>query len=138
MQGHAHCVQFLRQKNIPLILLGGGGYTVKNVARTWAYETACALGVEDTINPDMPWNQYFEWFGPKYRLEVVQSNMDDLNIQDGSLEEVKYVVFCFHPRQPPNMYNAGGLPLNIFGSFLLRLRLGCTKFRERGLIITSV
>ena len=25
---------------IPFILLGGGGYTVKNVARTWTYETA--------------------------------------------------------------------------------------------------
>ncbi|KAG6828313.1 hypothetical protein H0H92_008428 [Tricholoma furcatifolium] len=89
MHGHAHCVQFLRQRNIPLILLGGGGYTVKNVARTWTYETACALGIENDIDPLMPWNEYFEWFGPRYRLEVVENNMDDLNVKDDSLDKVR-------------------------------------------------
>ncbi|GLB34288.1 putative histone deacetylase [Lyophyllum shimeji] len=89
MHGHAHCVQFLRKQNIPLIMLGGGGYTVKNVARTWTYETACALGIEDTIDPHLPWNEYFEWFGPRYRLEVVSNNMDDLNVKDGSLDKVR-------------------------------------------------
>jgi histone deacetylase 1/2 len=32
--------------NLPLLLLGGGGYTVKSVSRTWAYETGLAAGVE--------------------------------------------------------------------------------------------
>ncbi|EMD33755.1 hypothetical protein CERSUDRAFT_142079 [Gelatoporia subvermispora B] len=92
MEGHARCVQYIRARNIPLVLLGGGGYTVKNVARTWAYETACALGIENEIDPNMPWNEYFEWFGPRYRLEVVANNMDDLNVKDGSLEKVKTAV----------------------------------------------
>jgi histone deacetylase 1/2 len=92
MYGHAHCVQFLRKYNVPLILLGGGGYTVKNVARTWTYETACALGIEAEIDPNLPWNQYFEWFGPRYRLEVVDNNMDDLNIKEGSLDVVRSVL----------------------------------------------
>ncbi|KAG6841214.1 hypothetical protein C0991_000660 [Blastosporella zonata] len=89
MEGHAHCVQFLRKYDIPLILLGGGGYTVKNVVRAWAYETACALGIEKDIDPNLPWNQYFEWFGPRYRLEVVSNNMEDLNITDGLLDKVR-------------------------------------------------
>jgi histone deacetylase 1/2 len=89
MHGHAHCVKFLRKHNIPLILLGGGGYTVKNVARTWTYETACALGMESEIDPNLPWNQYFEWFGPRYRLEVLTNNMDDLNVKDGSIDGVR-------------------------------------------------
>lgn len=89
MNGHAHCVQFLRQQNIPLILLGGGGYTVKNVARLWTYETACALGIENDVDPNLPWSEYFEWFAPRYRLEVVGNNMDDLNIKDGSLDRVR-------------------------------------------------
>ncbi|EGO02405.1 hypothetical protein SERLA73DRAFT_178334 [Serpula lacrymans var. lacrymans S7.3] len=89
MHGHAHCVQFIRKKNIPLILLGGGGYTVKNVARAWAYETACALGIEDTIDPNLPWNEYFEWFGPRYRLEVLPNNMEDYNVRDGALDKVR-------------------------------------------------
>ncbi|PBK83364.1 hypothetical protein ARMGADRAFT_1019141 [Armillaria gallica] len=89
MHGHAHCVQYLRKKNVLLILVGGGGYTVKNVTRTWTYETACAPGIEDTIDPSLPWNEYFEWFGPRYRLEVVASNMEDMNVKDGSLEQVR-------------------------------------------------
>lgn len=90
MNGHAHCVQFLRSFNVPLILLGGGGYTVKNVARTWTYETACALGIEKDIDLNLPWNEYFEWFGPRYRLEVPENNMDDLNVKDGSLDKVRF------------------------------------------------
>jgi histone deacetylase 1/2 len=89
MQGHAECVRFLRQQNVPLVLLGGGGYTVKNVARAWTYETACALGIEDTIDPHLPWNEYFDWFGPRYRLEVQANNMEDINIKDGSLDIVR-------------------------------------------------
>ncbi|KAF8076909.1 hypothetical protein FPV67DRAFT_1445453 [Lyophyllum atratum] len=65
---------FLRKHDIPLILLGGGGYTVKNV---------------DTIDPNLPWSQYFEWFGPRYRLEVLENNMEDLNIKDGLLDNIR-------------------------------------------------
>ncbi|KAK0485372.1 histone deacetylase 19, partial [Armillaria luteobubalina] len=84
MHGHAHYVQYLRKKNVPLIL-GGGRYTIMNVTRTWTYETACALGIEDTIDPNLPWNEYFERFGPRYRLEVVASNMEDMNRQSDAI-----------------------------------------------------
>ncbi|KAJ7473739.1 histone deacetylase RPD3 [Mycena galericulata] len=89
LAGHSACVQFMRKQNLPLILLGGGGYTVKNVARAWTYETACALGIEQEIDVNLPWSEYFEWFGPRYRLEVVQSNMEDLNLRDGALDRVR-------------------------------------------------
>lgn len=89
MEGHARCVQYLRRSNLPLILLGGGGYTIRNVARTWAYETACALGIEETIDRNLPWNNYFEWFGPRYKLEVLENNMEDQNPKDGYLDEIR-------------------------------------------------
>ncbi|KAI0265212.1 hypothetical protein BC834DRAFT_880589 [Gloeopeniophorella convolvens] len=89
MQGHAHCVRFVRDMNIPFILLGGGGYTVKNASRTWAYETACALGIEAEIDLNLPWNEFFDWFGPRYRLEVAENNMEDMNLKDGSLDRVR-------------------------------------------------
>ncbi|KAI0364607.1 histone deacetylase [Pilatotrama ljubarskyi] len=95
MHGHAHCVQYMRSKNIPLMLLGGGGYTVKNVARAWTYETACALGIEQDIDPNLPWNEYFEWFGPRYRLEVLESNLEDLNLRDGSLDRNREKILQF-------------------------------------------
>ena len=111
MQGHASSVQYFRKLDIPLILLGGGGYAIKNVARVWTYETACALGIEDTIDPNLPWNEYFEWFGPRYRLEVVASNMDDLNVRDGSLDDVRLRLYLFllEPRLTYNGVRAEAL-----------------------------
>ncbi len=44
--GHGRCVEFVRKFNLPLLLLGGGGYTIRNVARCWTYETAIALNTE--------------------------------------------------------------------------------------------
>jgi acetoin utilization deacetylase AcuC-like enzyme len=43
LKGHGECVKFIKDWNIPTIVLGGGGYTVKNVARCWTYETSICL-----------------------------------------------------------------------------------------------
>jgi len=44
LKGHGRCVEFIKKFNLPLLLLGGGGYTIRNVARCWTYETSIALG----------------------------------------------------------------------------------------------
>lgn len=37
---------------VPLVLLGGGGYTIENVSRCWAYETGLMMNQEiDNIIP---------------------------------------------------------------------------------------
>ena len=41
--GHAKCVEYMKGFNLPLLMLGGGGYTIRNVARCWTFETAVAL-----------------------------------------------------------------------------------------------
>ncbi|CAI7991189.1 Probable histone deacetylase 1-B [Geodia barretti] len=46
LTSHAECVDFIRRYNLPLLLLGGGGYTIRNVARCWTYETAVALNCD--------------------------------------------------------------------------------------------
>jgi len=43
LKGHGKCVEFMKRYNLPLMLLGGGGYTIRNVARCWTYETSVAL-----------------------------------------------------------------------------------------------
>lgn len=43
IKGHAKCVEYMKSFNLPLLMLGGGGYTIRNVARCWTYETAVAL-----------------------------------------------------------------------------------------------
>lgn len=77
MRGHADCVEFVRSFNVPLICLGGGGYTVRNVARTWTYETGLLLGEE--LAADLPFNEYIQYFGPEYKLDVPMTGMDNLN-----------------------------------------------------------
>jgi histone deacetylase 1/2 len=49
----------------------------------------CALGIENDIDLNLPWNEFFDWFGPRYRLEVAGNNMEDMNLKDGSLDRVR-------------------------------------------------
>ena len=46
LAGHGKCLEFIKKYNLPLLMLGGGGYTIRNVARCWTYETSIGLGVE--------------------------------------------------------------------------------------------
>ena len=77
LRGHAECVSFMRKQNLPLLILGGGGYTIRNVARCWTYETAMALDCD--ITNDLPYNDYFEYFGPDFKLHISPSNMANQN-----------------------------------------------------------
>uniref|UniRef100_A0A6B2L521 Histone deacetylase n=1 Tax=Arcella intermedia TaxID=1963864 RepID=A0A6B2L521_9EUKA len=40
LQGHAACVSYVMSFNLPLLVLGGGGYNMRNVSRCWANETS--------------------------------------------------------------------------------------------------
>ncbi|PWN18495.1 histone deacetylase [Microstroma glucosiphilum] len=86
MRGHAACVSYLQSFNVPLLMVGGGGYTVRNVARTWTYETALLLGREP--DEDLPFNEYMNWFGPEYKLDVRPTSMENLN-SDAYLEGLR-------------------------------------------------
>lgn len=48
--GHAGCVDFVKRLGLPLLVLGGGGYTVKNVSRLWTYETSILCGEPLPLN----------------------------------------------------------------------------------------
>ena len=45
VKGHADCLRYLRSFNVPLMVLGGGGYTIRNVARCWCYEVCCIFAI---------------------------------------------------------------------------------------------
>lgn len=80
MNGHADCVRHVKSFDIPLIVLGGGGYTIRNVARTWAFETSVCLGPHEELSlAELPYNEYMEYFGPNFKLDVPSNNMDNQN-----------------------------------------------------------
>lgn len=71
-------------------MVGGGGYTIRNVSRCWTYETSVALGTE--IANELPYNDYFEYFGPDFKLHISPSNMSNQNTTE-YLEKVKNRLF---------------------------------------------
>jgi len=112
LKGHAACVEFMKSFNVPLMLVGGGGYTIRNVARCWAYETAVAVGQEISEGTiflsffffffssifiirftfpfsEIPFNEYMEYYGPDFQLNVYPSNMDNQNSRE-YLEKYMY------------------------------------------------
>ena len=80
IRGHAECLKYMRTFNVPLLVLGGGGYTIRNVARCWAYETGCLLGVD--MDDTLPSNDYSEYFGPTHQLHIQTSNMENQNTKE--------------------------------------------------------
>lgn len=80
MRGHANCVNFVKSFNVPMMVVGGGGYTIRNVARTWAFETGIC---NDVILPsEIPYNGYYEYYAPTYELDVRPSNMNNANSRE--------------------------------------------------------
>ncbi|KAI8926804.1 hypothetical protein BC831DRAFT_511376 [Entophlyctis helioformis] len=128
MKGHAFAVDFMKKFNVPMMILGGGGYTIRNVCRAWTYETArcvdeelpegvywgswldMAPGHDDIVADDsaiasvpseLPFNDYFQYFGPDYRLEVPSTNMENMNSREyldrmkaKILENLRHVNFA--------------------------------------------
>jgi len=86
IKGHAECLKFMTTFGKPMLVLGGGGYTIRNVARCWAFETGCLLNVD--LADDLPPNDYIEYFGPEYRLHFTPSNMENQNKKE-YLEKVR-------------------------------------------------
>ncbi|KAF8626215.1 hypothetical protein AX15_004904 [Amanita polypyramis BW_CC] len=57
---HGECVNFVRKYNVPLLVVGGGGYTIKNVSRCWTYETSVLVGA--SVPDELPVTVYDSFF----------------------------------------------------------------------------
>ena len=77
IKGHGACLKYVKSLNIPLLVLGGGGYTLRNVPRCWTYETGLLLNKE--LDDDIPKNDYIEYFYPEYKLHIPVTNMENAN-----------------------------------------------------------
>ncbi|XP_029627317.1 histone deacetylase 3-like isoform X2 [Coregonus clupeaformis] len=91
IRGHGECVEFVKSFRIPLLVLGGGGYTVRNVARCWTYETS--LLVDEPISDELPYSEYFEYFAPDFTLHPdVSTRIENQNSRQ-YLEQIRSTVF---------------------------------------------
>ncbi|KAL0867581.1 hypothetical protein ABMA27_008349 [Loxostege sticticalis] len=76
-RGHGECVKFVKNLNVPTLVVGGGGYTLRNVARCWTYETS--LLVDENISNELPYTEYLEFFAPDFQLHPDVGNTNNAN-----------------------------------------------------------
>jgi histone deacetylase 1/2 len=91
VKGHGSCVEYVKSFGIPMLCLGGGGYTLRNVARGWAYETSILAGVE--LPNEIPEeDEYRGYYGPEYKLNASISNMENMNSKEYLRRNIEVLV----------------------------------------------
>ena len=77
-RGHAEAARVVKTLGLPTLVLGGGGYTTKNVARCWAYETSVICDVD--VGEHLPEHSLLHSYAPDYVLHFpVDSELEDEN-----------------------------------------------------------
>ena len=66
IRGHGDCVRFVHSFGLPVLMVGGGGYTIRNVSRCWAYETS--ILAQRPLSNDLPITPYHTQFAPDFKL----------------------------------------------------------------------
>ena len=93
--GHCECMRKVKEKRLPLILVGGGGYTVSNTARCWCYETAAACDME--IPDEIPVNDYLEYYVPDMKITIpTNPNMKNHNSRNYIEDMLTKVMEILH------------------------------------------
>ena len=77
-KGHGRAVKHVQSYGVPTLVLGGGGYTIRNVSRLWAYETSVLL--DEEIPNEIPFNDYYEYYAPDFELHL----KPDPNMENGN------------------------------------------------------
>merc|ERR1719491_311199 len=81
-RGHGGVVRYLKERlsgaKVPLLVVGGGGYSVRNVARLWCYETGVLCGKENEMAETIPHSDLMSYYAPTFKLHI-ESVKDMLN-----------------------------------------------------------
>lgn len=89
VKGHGEAVEFVKSFGLPTLVLGGGGYNIRNVSRCWAYETSVVLSTP--ISNNIPYNDFFQCYGPDFKLHLTPADIPNLNSRH-ELEKTKTAV----------------------------------------------
>ena len=118
IKGHSIGVRHVKTLGIPFMMLGGGGYTLRNVPRAWTYESGLALGIE--LEDQMPKHDYLEYFYPEYKLHMPVSNMENVNTPEylnSILEQIDNHLKNIHISNPDFNLNEGWTDPSIVKDF---------------------
>lgn len=88
IKAHGECVKFVRSFGLPMLVVGGGGYTPRNVSRLWTYETGILNNV--LLPKDIPDEIPFRnWFGPDFSLYPVLDDLYENRNSKKYLEDIR-------------------------------------------------
>lgn len=90
--GHGECIRFVKKHAKKLVVLGGGGYNLKNVSRCWTYETSliCDVDIDSTIPST---NAYYEYFCDE---ETLHPNLNKKNENKNTKKYLDTVMGYVH------------------------------------------
>eukprot|EP00092_Neocalanus_flemingeri_P032497 GFUD01035344.1.p1 GENE.GFUD01035344.1~~GFUD01035344.1.p1 ORF type:complete len:395 (+),score=158.33 GFUD01035344.1:106-1185(+) len=75
------CVDDVLAQDVPVLLLGGGGYNLPNTAKLWTLLTARVAGMElDTDIPDC--DHFFTEYGPDFQLGMSRGCVRNRNVEE--------------------------------------------------------
>jgi len=90
LKGHGACVDYVKSFGVPMLVLGGGGYNIRNVSRCWTFETSVLL--DYPISNNIPHNDFLQYYAPSFRLHLTpDDNMSNSNTKE-DLEQTKIAV----------------------------------------------
>eukprot|EP00484_Ammonia_sp_Unknown_P021381 CAMPEP_0197044322 /NCGR_PEP_ID=MMETSP1384-20130603/20396_1 /TAXON_ID=29189 /ORGANISM="Ammonia sp." /LENGTH=479 /DNA_ID=CAMNT_0042475757 /DNA_START=21 /DNA_END=1460 /DNA_ORIENTATION=- len=76
-KGHGRIVEYMKNKynhnganHVPMLVVGGGGYNIKNVARLWCYETSILCNQAQSISNTIPYSEFLSYYKPSFNLHV--------------------------------------------------------------------
>ena len=98
IKGHGECMNYIKNFGLPMMLLGGGGYTIENVSRCWTYETSVAL--EENIPDEIPVTDYYTKYGPEYKLHLPKANHQNMNEKKFIEELISYNLESLNELEP--------------------------------------
>ncbi|KAK8125338.1 Histone deacetylase phd1 [Apiospora kogelbergensis] len=107
VEGHSSCVEYCKKLGIPMIMFGGGGYTPRNVARAWAYETAVAIGqhknIPHQIPEHTPWRERFHPGEPRQNRNPQKKLQDIVQHVTEQLRFVSHAPSVQYQVIPPDL-----------------------------------
>lgn len=93
IKAHGECLAFVKRTGLPLLILGGGGYTARNVARAWCHETALAVGA--TLEEELPMEilpRPQAFMGRGHGDGKLYPNLGSVHVNDCSQKELDGIV----------------------------------------------
>ena len=120
-KGHGKIVEYMKNKynhngsnHVPMLIIGGGGYNIKNVARLWCYETSILCNQSQNISNTIPYTDFINYYKPNFKLHVESDKImqnkntqrDLTNMTNKILQQIKNIEIA-----PSIQINSERIPL---------------------------